>query len=514
LSLRTQIILLFTAILVVSMGVAASLGEQAAARAVESVVRERAVQTARSILADVELSPGIDAPRAADRLAAALRQHRGIRSAELFLRKPGKDDVVRMRYGPSGAEASFDQDDYAFPTQTASEITGDGDDRAVRVEVPVKDAFNHTVAALRIDSSLGEAEAVGRGQRMAFLGSTIFAAVLLLGTFGFVLNRRLARPLSELARSVGTVESGPLEEVRIPETGRKDEIGTLARGLQSMLERIRGFNRVLQDRVEEATADLAAKNRELEDLNALLVEARRERQAQERLAALGQLSGTIAHELGNPLNAVSGHVQLLARDRSCPEPVREQVRVIDREVKRMTSIIRRFLDSARALAPRPEPVELRELVEEALSLNVSAEARQRLELVPDVPEDIGVVAIDPSLVRHVLGNFLSNAVDAMPGGGRLSVRARRAGNQIALSVSDTGPGIDAETRKRIFEPFFTTKAPGKGTGLGLAICREIAAALHGHVDVESQPGRGSTFTLVVPAPPLDDTGRAASSAAR
>ena len=111
-------------------------------------------------------------------------------------------------------------------------------------------------------------------------------------------------------------------------------------------------------------------------------------------------------------------------------------------------------------------------------------------------------------------NFLSNAVDAMPGGGRLSVRARRAGSQIALSVSDTGPGIDAETRKRIFEPFFTTKAPGKGTGLGLAICREIAAALHGHVDVESQPGRGSTFTLVVPAPPLDDTGRAASSAAR
>jgi len=513
-SLRVQIILLFTAILVVSMGVAASLGAQGASRAVEAVVRDSAVQTARSILADVELSRGLDAPRAANRLAAALRQHRGIRSAELFLRKPGKDDVIRMRYGPSGPEASFDQEDFSFPSQTTSVITGDGEDRVVRVEMPVKDAFNHTVAALRIDSSLGEAEALGRSQQLAFLGSTAFATVLLFAAFGFVLNRLLTGPLSQLARSVAAVESGPLEQVSIPETRRRDEIGTLARGLESMLGRIRGFNRELQDRVEDATADLAAKNRELAELNDLLVEARRERNAQERLAALGQLTGTIAHELGNPLNAISGHVQLLARDRSCPGPVREQVQVIDREVKRMTAIIRRFLDSARALTPRLEPVEVRDLVDEALSLNVSAEARRRLEVVRDVPAEIGVAAVDPSLVRHVLGNFLSNAVDAMPGGGRLSVSARRSGDQIALAVSDTGPGIDVETRKRIFEPFFTTKPAGQGTGLGLAICREIAAALHGHVDVDSHLGRGSTFTLVVPGPRLQAADRASAPSGR
>jgi signal transduction histidine kinase len=501
-SLRAQIILLFTAILVVSMGVAASLGAQGASRAVEAVVRDRAVQTARSILSDVELSRGLDAPRAADRLAAALRRHRGIRSAELSLRKPGRDDVVRMHEGPSGPEASFDQEDRVFPSQTTSELVGDGDDRVVRVEIPVKDAFNHTVAAIRIDSFVEEAETLGRSQRLAFLGSTAFATLLLFTAFGFVLNRRLTGPLARLAHSVAAVESGPLDEVRIPEVGRHDEIGTLARGLESMIGRILGFNRELRERVEEATADLAAKNRQLAELNDLLVVARQERHAQERLAALGQLSGTIAHELGNPLNAISGHVQLLARDRTCPEPVREQVQVIDREVKRMTSVIRRFLDSARALTPRPEPVELAELLDEALSLNVSAEARKRLEVVRDVPPEIGVAAVDPALVRHVLGNFLSNAVDAMPRGGRLSVRARRSGDRLALAVSDTGPGIDPETRKRIFEPFFTTKPPGQGTGLGLAICREIAAALHGHVDVESHPGRGSTFTLIVPAPPV------------
>jgi signal transduction histidine kinase len=88
----------------------------------------------------------------------------------------------------------------------------------------------------------------------------------------------------------------------------------------------------------------------------------------------------------------------------------------------------------------------------------------------------------------------------MPAAGRLAVRAARDGALLALSVSDTGAGISPEERRRIFEPFYSTKPPGRGTGLGLAICREIAAALKGRIDVESAPGRGSTFTLVVPAP--------------
>ncbi|HEX8908997.1 MAG TPA: HAMP domain-containing sensor histidine kinase, partial [Anaeromyxobacteraceae bacterium] len=198
--------------------------------------------------------------------------------------------------------------------------------------------------------------------------------------------------------------------------------------------------------------------------------------------------------------AISGHVQLLARARSCPPEMREQLVVIEGEVKRMTAIIRRFLDSARALTPAPEPVEIAALFDEALSLTVSAEARGRLEVRRDVPPEMGTVALDPSLVRHVLTNFIANAVDAMAHGGRLTVQARRAGEQIALAVQDTGPGIGPEERKHIFEPFWSTKPKGKGTGLGLAICREIAAALKGRIEVESAPGQGAAFTLFVPVP--------------
>jgi signal transduction histidine kinase len=182
--------------------------------------------------------------------------------------------------------------------------------------------------------------------------------------------------------------------------------------------------------------------------------------------------------------------------------MKEQLGVIESEVKRMTSIIRRFLDSARALTPAPEPVEIAALIDEALSLTVSAEARGRIALQRDVPAEMGSATLDPSLVRHVLTNFISNAVDAMAAGGKLVVRARRAGDQIALTVQDSGPGIGPEERKHIFEPFYSTKPKGKGTGLGLAICREIAAALKGRIEVETSPGHGAAFTLYVPAPPL------------
>jgi two-component system NtrC family sensor kinase len=166
----------------------------------------------------------------------------------------------------------------------------------------------------------------------------------------------------------------------------------------------------------------------------------------------------------------------------------------------MTAIIRRFLDSARALTPAPEPTDVAGLVAEALSLSLSAEARDRIAVVREVPEELGQVVTDPGLVRHVLTNLISNAVDAMPGGGTLAVRAVRSGGQLALSVADTGAGIGAEERRHIFEPFYSTKPPGRGTGLGLAICREIAAALKGRIEVESEPGRGSTFTFLLPAP--------------
>jgi signal transduction histidine kinase len=266
-----------------------------------------------------------------------------------------------------------------------------------------------------------------------------------------------------------------------------------------MLAQIRGFNAELKGRIEDATAELTRKNRALEELNELLVAARRDLTAQERLAALGQLAGTIAHELGNPLNAVSGHVQLLARRQDLPEASKAQVQIVNAEVQRMAQIIRRFLDQTRGFTPAAETVEMEPLVDEALDLTLGTEARAKIQVHREVLDGAAVVRTDPGLVRHLITNLVANAVDAMPAGGRLDVQARRDGQDVVLRIVDTGTGMAPEVKRHIFEPFFTTKPTGKGTGLGLAICKEIARALKGRIDVESEPGRGSVFTVRFPA---------------
>jgi two-component system NtrC family sensor kinase len=374
------------------------------------------------------------------------------------------------------------------------------DGRVATAEVAVRDLAKRPIGLLHVEADVSYAKEIAERERVVFLWVTAASALVLALLFAFVLGPMLARPLSQLADVMGQVQSGGPGAMAVPGAARSDEIGIVARGLDAMLARIRNFNAELQSRIDEATADLARKNRALAELNDLLVAARRDLTAKERLAALGQLSGTIAHELGNPLNAMSGRVQLLAREPACPQDVRAELRALDGEVKRMTAIIRRFLDSARALTPAPEPTDVGALIDEALSLSLSADARAKLRVLREVPPDVGQAVTDPGLVRHVLTNLISNAVDAMPGGGTLTVRAERHGGHLALAVADTGVGIAAEERRHIFEPFYSTKPPGRGTGLGLSICREIAGALKGRIEVESEPGRGSTFTFLVPAP--------------
>jgi two-component system NtrC family sensor kinase len=504
-SLRLQLTLLFGAILVVTMAVAATLGAATAQRAVEQVVQDRTVDVARSVLAELELARGalrtLDHEAMADRLAKAMPLHRGLRSAELLLLRNGRLEVSSIDFGARGVEATLGTRPPPLPVPAAVRIAEDDEDGRVAVaEVAVLDPAKKAVGLLHVEADVSYAKEIAERERGVFLWVTAASAIALALLFAFVLGPMLARPLSQLADVMGRVQSGDSTVPPVPGADRSDEIGIVARGLDAMLARIRNFNAELQSRIDAATADLARKNRALEELNDLLVAARRDLTAKERLAALGQLSGTIAHELGNPLNAMSGRVQLLARDPDCPAPVRGELHALEGEVKRMTTIIRRFLDSARALTPEPEPTDVGALVDEALSLSLSADARTRLTVVIAVPPELGRVTTDPGLVRHVLTNFISNAVDAMPSGGTLTLSAARHGAQLALAVVDTGAGIGADERRRIFEPFYSTKPPGRGTGLGLAICREIAVALKGRIEVESELGRGSTFTLLVPAP--------------
>jgi PAS domain S-box-containing protein len=224
-----------------------------------------------------------------------------------------------------------------------------------------------------------------------------------------------------------------------------------------------------------------------------LIEARERLLRQEKLAFLGALAGGVGHELRNPLGAIKNAAYFLhmALDEPAPE-VAEAIDVLDREVEGAVGVISALLDFARADKPESSPCRLDELIDAALS---------RIPVPDEVEVSVDVslspwVETDAGQLTRVLDNLLVNALQAMPEGGKLDIRAARDGDQLALSVSDTGVGIPEESLAQVFEPLFTSKA--RGIGLGLAIAKALVERNGGTIEVDSHAGRGTTFTVRLP----------------
>jgi signal transduction histidine kinase len=343
-------------------------------------------------------------------------------------------------------------------------------------------------------------------ERWAFnRGAVQLVALVLL--IGFLVDRAVLRRLEVLARAMRDVEEGDLER-RVPTTAT-DEVGRLSHGFNRMLEQlsaadreIRVFNQRLAQEIEAATQDLYKKNVALAQLNRLLIDLRRENASRVRLATLGQLAAQLAHEIGTPLSSVSGHLQLALRERDLLPGVRERLEVSGREIGRIGRIVRDYLDSTRSLEPERKPSSLRQILTEAVELTGGLDRASGPPIEVSLADDPSGFVTDPGLLRQVVINLLTNALDAVEPGGRIVLAAkvddRSPGDEVIITVNDTGTGISPEDLRRIFEPFYTTKGRGKGTGLGLAICRELVAALGGEISVESTPGEGSTFTVRLP----------------
>ncbi|MBI5478801.1 MAG: HAMP domain-containing protein, partial [Deltaproteobacteria bacterium] len=328
-------------------------------------------------------------------------------------------------------------------------------------------------------------------------------AVLFLVAITFVVSSSVVgKRLGRVAAAMGVVERGDLK-MRVDLSGQ-DEVGMLASGFNRMvaeLDRataeITTLNTGLEEKVNAATRDLFRQNQALEHLNRLLVETRRELGDKERLAALGQLAAQLAHEVGTPLSSVSVHLQLAMADRGCPAALNERLQVATGELTRISEIIRDYLASTRPVAPAPRPTDLRRLAAEAAEMAALARGAGTRATVA-VSAEVETLLTDPTLLRQILLNVLSNAHDAAGPDGSITLAADLASGQVVIRVADDGPGIAPEDQARIFEPFYTTKGRGRGTGLGLSISRELARALGGTIALESEVGRGSTFIVTHP----------------
>jgi two-component system NtrC family sensor kinase len=353
--------------------------------------------------------------------------------------------------------------------------------------------------ALEISESLSPERGFSRATELQVVVTTLvmvaLCATIAMG-LGFWFVGRPIQALCDKARRVGRGDlSGPLT-VR-----QRDEIGELAGELNAMCEQLGETNRQL---VTATEARIAA----LEQL----------RHA-DRLATVGQLASGVAHELGTPLNVVAGRAKMIARGLVSDGDAADSARIIAEQAARITAIIRQLLDFSRRRGASLGPAELRPIVERTVEL-LAALARKRGGTITIEEPGAAVTArVDPGQIQQVLMNLVVNGLQAMPGGGHLTVRLERRratpppdveggpGDYVAVTVADEGAGILPEHLPRIFEPFFTTKDVGEGTGLGLSVAYGIVREHDGWIDVESRQGCGTRFTVFLrPAdePPLHE----------
>lgn len=323
--------------------------------------------------------------------------------------------------------------------------------------------------------------------------SFILAGLMLLVSWLLlrVLSVRFVRgPLSQLVEKTRRIGAGDLSG-DLSLCGN-DELSHLASAMNRMC-------RKLAKSLETIRTETEARISALEQLRHT-----------ERLATLGRLSSGMAHELGTPLNVISGRAQLIVSEDLEKEEIAECSRIIREQAIRMTKLIQELLDFARRRAPQKTPADLQLLAGQVLEMLNPNAGKQGISLELVKNSDIPLLSIDSSQIQQVLMNLVMNGIQAMPKGGHLELGFRfkhacppsqESGEEkeyLAIYVKDEGEGISQENMNHLFEPFFTTKETGKGTGLGLSIAYGIVEEHGGWIDAESQPGQGSCFTVFLP----------------
>ncbi|HLF85485.1 MAG TPA: ATP-binding protein, partial [Nitrospiria bacterium] len=319
--------------------------------------------------------------------------------------------------------------------------------------------------------------------------SSTGVVIVFIVIFSYFLAGFIFRPIDEITR---VIEGIAKEDIKIGVFTRRinissgDEIGRLSSSFNSMLASLEDKDVLLRKNMME----LKARMDELKSTQDQLIHSA-------RLAALGELAGHVAHEINNPLTSVLGYTSLLIETESDPKRT-TQLKIVEGEGLRAREIVKKLLDFAHQAEPKVERVDIKRIIKVVLSLVIGPAGASNIAIKAEYTEGLPDILVDVSQIEQVLLNIINNSMDAMPDGGTLTVKSFLAGVYLAVSVSDTGRGIEAETLSRIFEPFFTTKDKVSGAGLGLSVSLGIIERHGGKIDVESSVGEGTTFTIRLP----------------
>ena len=317
----------------------------------------------------------------------------------------------------------------------------------------------------------------------------VIGAILLLGLGGLLsvfLSRGLVRPVQVLSESALRIAGGDREHRIKLETG--DELEDLARQ----------FNRMV-DSLREQQTDLERTNIELSEANRQLRELQTQLLRSERLAALGQLSAGVSHELDNPVGVILGYAQLIQDEVQTGSPLDEYASIILNETKRCKRIIAGLLDFSRPSQGDRQVLDPGELIREMAAQLTEQRPFRRIKWNLNLGDGVPRIEVDPDALRQVLVNLALNSAQAMADEGEITVDLTtlrsRDRDGCLLRFTDTGPGIGEDTLEKVFDPFYTTKEKGEGTGLGLSICRKLIEESGGWI----RAAGGSVFEIWLPA---------------
>jgi two-component system NtrC family sensor kinase len=330
---------------------------------------------------------------------------------------------------------------------------------------PLTDHAGHVVGMLYVGAEQATFQRLllSFHQRVYLIAAaTILLAIVIAGPVAW----SISRPLRDLAAATRKVAQGDWS-VRAPISGY-NEMRTLASSFNTMVETL-----------EETQEQLIQK---------------------EKLASVGQLAAGVAHEINNPLGSVLLYADILRKE--TPDDNTQQcsdLEMIINEATRCKVIVNDLLNFSRQNEVMAQETDLNAILDELVDEASKQETYRQVQLVQELEPDLPVIQADPLQLRQMFLNLMNNAAEAMPDGGRLTIRTRRGPSQefVTAEVEDTGIGIPESNMKKLFTPFFTTKPIGKGTGLGLAIIYGIVKMHRGQINVRSEPGKGTTFTVVL-----------------
>ncbi len=502
LGLQTRITLLFAVVVVSVIVLFSYLEFRLTEHSQQELWRERTIYVTREVDAKVYSSKDLEnVAFLEEEIANWMYARPSIRSIDIFIFQKNTYKVMASSWEGKDLGISYQSLDSLKRDMVLSTLIKRDDHPHWEILAPLH-VGRKIVGGIRIVTSLEELETFLANKRTRTILFTLISVAIFILILAVFFSRAIHRPIQQLVRAMSEAESGKLN-VAVP-VRSQDELGLLSVHFNRMLSRISQFNEELTQRIEAATRELAQRNEELRLANESLFQAQRQLVQAEKLSALGHVAATMAHEIGTPLNSISGYIQLMLAEETGSELMTKRLQIIETQLDRLTQKIRNLLHSTRQPEPQPQAVDVNQVLETVITLTQPGMSNRAVQLVRHLGPDLPRISGDPSLLQQVFLNLVTNALDAMPQGGVLTLTTAppaasgQNGYFVEVVVEDTGTGMSPEVKKKALEPFFTTKAPGKGAGLGLSICEEIIRSHHGKMEIESQEGEGSTLRIQLP----------------